>query len=145
MQALAGTGALEFGHWIAAPCCISPLADCDADVVKIEPPRHGDAPRISSPLADDHGTAFLARNPNQHSIGLDLTVAADRQTHLGLFCRTNIVVDNSRPRALAGFSFRDQPSPTSRKYASECWADNHAPAWPGAAECPAAYYQENVR
>ena len=77
MNALAGLQVLELGEMVAAPYCGKLLASLGADVVKIEPPKHGDASRRRGPFPGDSphpecsGT-FLYLNTGKRGITLDI-------------------------------------------------------------------------
>jgi crotonobetainyl-CoA:carnitine CoA-transferase CaiB-like acyl-CoA transferase len=75
------------------------LADLGADVVKIEPPVHGDRSRLTGPFrADDerrdYGGYFASVNRNKRSVVLDLKSERDRLALLELVPGADVVVEN---------------------------------------------------
>ena len=68
---------VEWGSSVSAPFCGKLLGDLGADVIKIEPPRSGDASRSSGPFPDkipdpEQSGLFLFANLNKRGVTLDL-------------------------------------------------------------------------
>ena len=66
---LRGFRVLDLGSGISAPWCSKILADCGAEVIKVEPPGVGDASRRMGPFAGNDPNAekslnFLYLNTN---------------------------------------------------------------------------------
>ena len=76
MKPLAGMRVVDFTSMIAGPYCTRLLADCGAEVLKIEEP-HGDHMRTRPPLRDGHSTYFGHLNAGKKSVALDLKSAED--------------------------------------------------------------------
>ncbi|WP_420393220.1 CaiB/BaiF CoA transferase family protein [Acuticoccus sp.] len=97
MAALQGIKVVELGQFIAGPYCGQLLADFGAEVVKVEPPRTGDAMRQWG-RADAEGRTLwwpvIARN--KKSITLDLRKEAAQDVVRELAQRADILVENFR-------------------------------------------------
>ena len=78
MKPLAGMRVVDFTSMIAGPYCTRLLADCGAEVLKIEEP-HGDHMRSRPPLRDGHSTYFGHLNAGKKSVVLDLKSAEGRE------------------------------------------------------------------
>lgn len=110
---LAGLRVLEVGQIAAGPFAGMLLADLGADVVKVEPPS-GDGLRQWPPLtANGDGEAFSENfasiNRNKRSVAADLKDAADLERVRRLAARADVLIENSRPGALArlGLGYED--------------------------------------
>ncbi|MEN3794278.1 CaiB/BaiF CoA-transferase family protein [Fulvimarina sp. MAC3] len=94
---LAGIRVLEMGQLIAGPFCGQLLADFGAEVVKIEPPKTGDAMRQWG-RADEKGRPLwwpvIARG--KQSITLDLRKAEAQAVVRDLAAKTDILIENFR-------------------------------------------------
>ena len=97
---LAGLRVLDFTSMIAGPYCARLLADCGAEVLKIEEP-HGDHMRGRPPLRDGHSTYFGHLNAGKKSIVLDLKSDAGRRAAVALAATCDIVLENFRPGVMA--------------------------------------------
>jgi crotonobetainyl-CoA:carnitine CoA-transferase CaiB-like acyl-CoA transferase len=106
---LAAIRIIEYGQGISAAFAAKLLADCGADVIKIEPPG-GDWTRRHGPFFDDNpGTEsglFLYLNANKRGAVLDLERQADRGVFESLLERADILIHNVLPcdRAAYGLS-----------------------------------------
>lgn len=96
MKPLAGMRVVDFTSMIAGPYCTRLLADCGAEVLKIEEP-HGDHIRTRPPLRDGHSTYFGHLNAGKKSVVLDLKSAEGRKAALDLVATSDVVVENFRP------------------------------------------------
>ncbi|MFZ5779502.1 MAG: CaiB/BaiF CoA transferase family protein [Pseudomonadota bacterium] len=96
MKPLSGIRVVDFTSMIAGPYCTRLLADCGAEVLKIEEP-HGDHMRTRPPLRDGHSTYFGHLNAGKKSVVLDLKSASGRDAAQGLVAASDIVVENFRP------------------------------------------------
>ncbi len=96
MRPLSGIRVVDFTSMIAGPYCTRLLADCGAEVLKIEEP-HGDHMRTRPPLRDGHSTYFGHLNAGKKSVVLDLKSPAGRNAAQGLVAASDVVVENFRP------------------------------------------------
>jgi len=93
---LAGMRVVDFTSMIAGPYCTRLLADCGAEVVKVEEP-HGDHMRSRPPLRDGHSTYFGHLNAGKKSVALDLKSEEGRNAARRLVAASDVVVENFRP------------------------------------------------
>ena len=95
---LEGIRVLDFSRVLAGPYASMTLADMGADVVKVEHPVRGAAPRSFGPPFDDGvSTYYLSINRGKRSIGLDLKDPADKARALALAAKADVVLENFRP------------------------------------------------
>ena len=108
MQPLAGVRVIEFCNVAAGPFCGMLLADCGADVVKVEP-RQGDALRQWPPITDGFSENFASLNRNKRSIALNLKDAADSDVARRLIRSADVVIENNRPGVMGrlGLGYED--------------------------------------
>lgn len=96
--ALAGVRVVDLSRVLAGPLCTQILADHGAQVVKVEPPAGDDTRRLGPPFAESGDAAyFQALNRGKRSIALDLTLANERETLLGLLRDADVLVENFLP------------------------------------------------
>jgi crotonobetainyl-CoA:carnitine CoA-transferase CaiB-like acyl-CoA transferase len=74
-QPLAGVRIVDFTSMIAGPYCSRMLADCGAEVLKIEE-LSGDHMRKAKPLREGHSTYFGHLNCGKQSVAIDLKAAS---------------------------------------------------------------------
>jgi formyl-CoA transferase len=74
MQVLEGIKVVELGQLIAGPFAAKTLADFGARVIKVEPPRTGDALRKWRKLRDGTSVWWDAQSRNKESVCIDLRV-----------------------------------------------------------------------
>ncbi len=95
---LSGVRVLAVSQAIAGPYGSMLLADLGAEVIKIEPPGHGDRSRLfPGPNHEGESYYFLAFNRNKKSITLDLATELGRETFHDLVKMSDVVWDNFRP------------------------------------------------
>jgi crotonobetainyl-CoA:carnitine CoA-transferase CaiB-like acyl-CoA transferase len=94
---LSGIRVLEVGNYMAAPFCGMQLADLGAEVIKVEHPEGGDQVRMSAPLIEGEGSAFMRLNRNKRSIALDLKTDKGKEIFRKLVGTADVVVENLRP------------------------------------------------
>ena len=94
---LSGIRVLEVGNYMAAPFCGMQLADLGAEVIKVENPEGGDQVRLSAPLVEGEGSAFMRLNRNKRSIALDLKTGQGKDIFRKLLATADVVVENLRP------------------------------------------------
>lgn len=102
---LAGVRILELGHYTTAPLSARHLANLGADVIKIEP-LEGEAVRSWSPVKKNTGYFFTYTNADKRSVALDLGSQEDVEILRQLIERSDVLLENLKPGALAkrGFS-----------------------------------------
>lgn len=93
---MAGLRVIDFTTVIAGPYCTRLLADCGAEVIKIET-EAGDQMRIIPPISDGASTYFAHLNCGKKSVVLDLRSEAGRSAALKLVASADVVVENFRP------------------------------------------------
>ena len=99
---LTGITVLDFTRVLSGPYCTMLLADMGARVIKIEQPGRGDDTRGWGPPFLEHESAyFLSVNRNKESLALDLRSAAAKAVIPRLLERTDVIVENFRPGAMA--------------------------------------------
>jgi crotonobetainyl-CoA:carnitine CoA-transferase CaiB-like acyl-CoA transferase len=106
-HALSGLRVLDLTHHIAGPYCTKLLADCGADVIKIEPPG-GEIGRRLGPFANDEpglerSGLFLSLNSGKRGVVLDLRSDSGRAAFESLARDADLVVESFRPGVLGRF------------------------------------------
>jgi crotonobetainyl-CoA:carnitine CoA-transferase CaiB-like acyl-CoA transferase len=76
------------------------LADQGAEVVKVEP-LEGDTTRFIGPAKGDLSAMYVAANRGKRSIAIDLKAPKGREIVLALARRSDVLVENFRPGAMA--------------------------------------------
>jgi crotonobetainyl-CoA:carnitine CoA-transferase CaiB-like acyl-CoA transferase len=105
MRPFEGIKILDLTHVLAGPFATYQLALLGADVIKIEPPGEPDQTRnIGADKALNAvgmGTFYLAQASNKRSLTLDLKTKPGREILEKLVVRSDVLVENYRPGALA--------------------------------------------
>jgi crotonobetainyl-CoA:carnitine CoA-transferase CaiB-like acyl-CoA transferase len=105
MRPFEGIKILDLTHVLAGPFATYQLALLGADVIKIEPPGEPDQTRNigadKTLNAVGMGTFYLAQASNKRSITLDLKTKPGREILEKLVVRSDVLVENYRPGALA--------------------------------------------
>jgi formyl-CoA transferase len=102
---LAGIKVLDLTTVVLGPLATQILADLGADVVKIEPPD-GDIMRYAGPARHrEMGHVFLNLNRNKRSLVLDLKQEGAAPVLLALVRRSDVLMHNMRPQAMARLGF----------------------------------------
>lgn len=83
-----GLSVLDFSSWMAGPLATMILADCGAEVIKVEPPAGDPARRLP---------AFHTWNRGKRSVIADLSSVAGKDRALELAARADVVVIGFRP------------------------------------------------
>jgi formyl-CoA transferase len=102
---LHGVRVLALEQMQALPYATQLLARLGADVVKVEPPGHGDSGRGSLPaITDPHGrrvgATFLRNNLGKRSICVNLKDPRGRDLVLGLAPHFDVIAENSKAGAM---------------------------------------------
>jgi crotonobetainyl-CoA:carnitine CoA-transferase CaiB-like acyl-CoA transferase len=99
---LAGLKVVEYAQLAAGPYCTKLLADLGAEVIKIEPPREGDAARRRGPFLNDiphheRSGLFFYLNTNKLGITLDPSTTAGRKILRELVKDCDVLVEDTTP------------------------------------------------
>jgi crotonobetainyl-CoA:carnitine CoA-transferase CaiB-like acyl-CoA transferase len=89
------------------------LADCGAEVVRVEPPE-GAKSRGIPPFHDGHSLYFAFRNSNKLGLALDLETESDRERLLDLLGRADVLIESEAPGRLAFLGL--DPSQLSERF-----------------------------
>ncbi len=100
MEPLSGLKVIEMGQLIAGPFAAKTLADFGADVVKIEPPKVGDALRKWRLLKDGTSIWWQVQSRNKRSLSLDLKQEEAQDIVRTLAKDADILIENFRPGTL---------------------------------------------
>ena len=98
---LDGVRVLDFGRFVAGPCCAAMLGDMGAEVIRIERPGGGEDRWLGPVAAGGEGGMFLQNNRNKLSLTLNPGTDEGREVVHRLVARADIVVANLPDRALA--------------------------------------------
>src|SRR5688500_9603787 len=91
--ALSGVTILDLSHALAGPYASMMLGDFGADVIKIEPPPHGDMSRTwGPPFYDSEAAYFIAINRNKKSIAIDLRKQEGKDLFFRLLDTADVVL-----------------------------------------------------
>lgn len=99
---LDGIRVVDLSRILAGPYCTQFLGEMGADVIKVEPPEHGDDTRTWGPpfLPGGEAVYFQAANRNKRGIALDLKSERGRDLVRYLVDEADVVVENFRPGTL---------------------------------------------
>ena len=103
MEPLANLKVIEMGQLIAGPFAAKTLADFGADVIKIEPPKVGDALRKWRLLKDGTSVWWQVQSRNKRSLSLDLKQAEAQDIVRTLIKEADVLIENFRPGTLEGW------------------------------------------
>ncbi|MQF69876.1 CoA transferase [SAR202 cluster bacterium AD-804-J14_MRT_500m] len=107
-QALSDIRVIDLSNNVAGAYCTRLFADYGADVIKIEPPLHGDMSRRIGPFPNDvphteTSGLFIHLNGNKRSVTLDVTSNAGAKLFKELITHTDLIVETFRPGHLESF------------------------------------------
>ena len=100
---LAGIRVVELGQLIAGPFAAKVLADFGADVIKIEPPGHGDPLRQWRLIKDGTSVWWQVQSRNKRSLVLDLKAPEAQDIVRRLATDADVLIENFRPGAMEGW------------------------------------------
>jgi formyl-CoA transferase len=103
MEPLAKLKVIEMGQLIAGPFAAKTLADFGADVIKIEPPKVGDALRKWRLLKDGTSIWWQVQSRNKRSLSLDLRQPEAQDIVRTLIKEADVLIENFRPGTLEGW------------------------------------------
>jgi formyl-CoA transferase len=103
MQVLEGIKVVELGQLIAGPFAAKTLADFGARVIKVEPPKTGDALRKWRKLRDGTSVWWDAQSRNKESVCIDLRVPEGQALVRELLRDADVLIENFRPGAMEGW------------------------------------------
>jgi len=99
-----GLRVVDFTSMVAGPFGTRMLADCGAEVIKIEP-LAGDYFRYRSPIRDGRSSYFGHMNTGKKSIAIDLKSERGRAIAKKLIASADVLVENYRPGVMHEFGF----------------------------------------
>ena len=108
MEPLSGLKVIEMGQLIAGPFAAKTLADFGADVVKIEPPKLGDALRKWRLLKDGTSIWWQVQSRNKRSLSLDLKQTEAQEIVRALVKESDVLIENFRPGTLEAWGLDPQ-------------------------------------
>jgi|HubBroStandDraft_1064217.scaffolds.fasta_scaffold130920_2 CoA:oxalate CoA-transferase len=88
---------VDFSTLVAGPWATRLMADCGAEVIKVETVGEGDLLRYAPPIADGMSRVFAQFNRGKKSVALDLKSADGLETARRLVDQADVVVENFRP------------------------------------------------
>ena len=102
LSALAGLRVVEVGEMVAVPYCGKLLASLGADVIKVEPPKVGDASRRRGPFPGDvphpeRSGTYLYLNTGKRGVTLDLGDPQGRVMLCELASGAHVIIHDSPP------------------------------------------------
>lgn len=107
MNSLAGIRVIDLTHAISGSTCAQMMLQLGAEVIKVEPPKSGDAFRHYTEHAGLPGLSipFAAINAGKQSLTLDLKQDEARAILWQLIERADVLTENFRPGVLARLGF----------------------------------------
>jgi crotonobetainyl-CoA:carnitine CoA-transferase CaiB-like acyl-CoA transferase len=106
MRPLDGLFVVDLSRILSGPICSMMLADMGAEVIKVEPPPHGDDSRLwGPPFVGGISTYFHSINRNKKSLGLNLKSPEGAAILWRLIDRADVFMENFRPGVLEGLGF----------------------------------------
>ena len=94
---LEGITVLDLSHALAGPYCSTMLADFGANVIKIEPPEHGDIARAwGVPLPGGEYSYFVGLHRNKRGMAIDFKNPQGRELFFELLAKADVVLENYR-------------------------------------------------
>ncbi|HXQ17174.1 MAG TPA: CoA transferase, partial [Caulobacteraceae bacterium] len=100
---MSGLTVVDFSTLVAGPWATRLMADCGAEVIKVETVGEGDLLRYAPPIVDGMSRVFAQFNRGKKSIVLDLKSADDVLTARRLIDQADVVMENFRPGVMDRF------------------------------------------
>jgi CoA:oxalate CoA-transferase len=100
---MSGLRVVDFSTLVAGPWATRLMADCGAEVIKVETVGEGDLLRYAPPIVDGMSRVFAQFNRGKKSIALDLKSADDALAARRLIDQADVVMENFRPGVMDGF------------------------------------------
>ena len=101
--AMSGLRVVDFSTLVAGPWAARLMADCGADVIKVETLGEGDLLRYAPPIVDGMSRVFAQFNRGKRSVALDLKSAVGAESARRLIDQADVVVENFRPGVMDRF------------------------------------------
>jgi len=98
---LSGIRVVDFTAVVAGPWATRMLADCGAEVIKIEAVGDGDLLRFTPPVEGGMSRVFAHFNAGKKSVTLNLKTAAGLEVARALAKSADVIVENFRPGVMA--------------------------------------------
>jgi crotonobetainyl-CoA:carnitine CoA-transferase CaiB-like acyl-CoA transferase len=130
--ALAGVIVADFSRVLAGPYLTMLLGDLGATVIKVEGPDGDGTRRWGPPWHQGESTYFHSINRNKASICLDLKVAADRQLAREMARRSDVLVENLLPGAMARYGLDYEETRKANPCLIYCSISGYGPQADGA-------------
>jgi succinate--hydroxymethylglutarate CoA-transferase len=106
---LAGIRVVDLTRILAGPLCTMMLGDMGADVIKVEPPGHGDDTRNwGPPFIAGESAYFLGVNRNKRSLTLNMAGPQGQKILAGLIEKADVLIDNFRLGTLEKWGFTEE-------------------------------------
>jgi crotonobetainyl-CoA:carnitine CoA-transferase CaiB-like acyl-CoA transferase len=100
---MSGLKVVDFSTLVAGPWATRLMADCGADVIKVETIGEGDLLRYAPPIVDGMSRVFAQFNRGKRSVALDLKSADGVETARRLIDQADVVMENFRPGVMDRF------------------------------------------
>jgi crotonobetainyl-CoA:carnitine CoA-transferase CaiB-like acyl-CoA transferase len=121
MKPLHGVRILDLTRVVSGPFCTMLLGDLGAEVIKVEEPAAGDESRaFGPPFVEGESAYYLSVNRNKKSCTLDLKSEQGRRIVTEIARRSDVLIDNFRPGALARLGLDDAWAETTNPRLVRC-------------------------
>ena len=100
---MSGLRIVDFSTLVAGPWATRLMADCGAEVIKVETIGEGDLLRYAPPIVDGMSRVFAQFNRGKRSVALDLKSADGVETARRLIDEADVVMENFRPGVMDRF------------------------------------------
>jgi CoA:oxalate CoA-transferase len=100
---MSGLKVVDFSTLVAGPWATRLMADCGADVIKVETVGEGDLLRYAPPIVDGMSRVFAQFNRGKRSVALDLKSADGVESARRLIDQADVVMENFRPGVMDRF------------------------------------------